>query len=45
MLGMRILCVSGGKNAGTNEALAWPALKRVIRVETLYRALKRSFPR
>ena len=32
-------------HAGTNEALALPALKRLIRVETLHRALKRSFPR
>ena len=44
MLGMRIPCVSGGKNAGTNEALAWPALKRVIRVETLSPSAKALLP-
>ena len=31
--------------AGTHEALALPALKRSIGVQTAHRALKRSFPR
>ncbi len=35
----------GSLMRGTHEALAWPALKREISVETPSGALKRSFPR